>query len=132
LSLQLTILKVLAGHEKGRASQYELRHAVSILLSSGSDWTNRMKRLALSVPDLDIFGREFVLRDDQGWWITDNGMRFLALLGAGVVPARADAPQLNQSVADVPKPIAAPIKLIGIKKHRPRRNRVDRNRRSAA
>jgi hypothetical protein len=132
LSFQLTILKVLAGHEKGRASQYELRHAVSILLSSGSDWTNRMKRLASLVPDLDIFGREFVVRDEQGWRITDNGLSFLALLEAGVVAARSDAPQIDQLVADLPRPMAIPTRLIGIKKRRPRRNRVDRNRRSAA
>src|SRR6266545_1430909 len=49
VSFQLTILKVLAGHPDGRASLADLRRAVAILMSSGPDWTERMKRLALRV-----------------------------------------------------------------------------------
>ena len=39
MSFQITVLKVLAGHPGGRASLDDLRRAVAILISSGSDWT---------------------------------------------------------------------------------------------
>jgi hypothetical protein len=132
LSFQITILKVLAGHPGGRASLKEVTHAVSLLISSGSDWTNRMKRLASLVPELDIFGRSFVTRDDSGWQITDIGLRFLTLLEAGVVASRSVVPQTSAVVVAAPQPELARPRLIGLKKRRPRRNRVDRNRRSAA
>ena len=78
VSFQITVLKVLAGHPGGRASIADLRHAVAILMSSGSDWTDRTKRLAARAPGLDIFSQSFVLRDDAGWQITDAGRAFLA------------------------------------------------------
>ena len=82
VSFQITILKVLAGHPDGRASVSELTRCVSILMSSGSDWTDRMRRLAARAPKLEIFTDTFVLRDDRGWAITDSGRRFLAFLEA--------------------------------------------------
>ena len=80
MSFQITVLKVLAGHPDGRASVADLTRFVSILMSSGPEWTNRAKRLAARAPDLDIFGNAFVLRDDNGWQITGLGRRFLASL----------------------------------------------------
>jgi hypothetical protein len=82
VSFQITVLKVLAGHPEGRASIAELTHYVSILISSGTDWTNRTKRLAARAPKLDIFVDAFVLRDDNGWHITEGGRHFLASLEA--------------------------------------------------
>jgi hypothetical protein len=82
VSFQITVLKVLAGHPEGRASIGDLSRYVSILISSGTDWTNRTKRLASRVPKLDIFADSFVLRDDNGWHITEGGRQFLALLEA--------------------------------------------------
>jgi hypothetical protein len=55
VSFQITILKVLAGHPGGRVVLADLKCAVGLLISSGSDWTDRMKRLAARAPDLDIF-----------------------------------------------------------------------------
>jgi hypothetical protein len=77
MSFQITILKVLAGHPEGRASLADLKRAMAILITSGSDWTDRMKRLAARAPDLDIFSQSFVLRDNAGWQITDAGRAFL-------------------------------------------------------
>jgi hypothetical protein len=54
VSFQITVLKVLAGHPEGRASIADLTSYVSILISSGADWTNRTKRLAARAPKLDI------------------------------------------------------------------------------
>jgi hypothetical protein len=82
VSFQITILKVLDGHPEGRASLADLTRYVSILISSGKDWTVRTKRLAARVPKLDIFGDSFVLRDDKGWQITESGRQFLASLEA--------------------------------------------------
>ena len=76
------MLKVLAGHPDGLASVADLTHYVSILMSSGSDWSNRMKRLAASVPQLDIFGSAFVVRQKEGWQITRAGSQFLTKLEA--------------------------------------------------
>src|SRR5437764_6704316 len=66
VSFQITILKVLAGHPGGRLSVADLTRCVSILISSGSDWTNRTKPLAARAPALDIFSQSFVLRDSAG------------------------------------------------------------------
>jgi hypothetical protein len=133
LSFQITILKVLAGHPGGRATLDEVRHAVSVLISSGSDWTNRMKRLASLAPELDIFSSSFAVRDHAGWQITDAGRQFLVLLEATPVPlasANQSIPALAVISTLSPSP---PLRLIGIKKRRPRRSQGGHlNRRSAA
>jgi hypothetical protein len=112
-------LKVLAGHPDGRASVAVLTRFVSILISSGPEWTNRTKRLAARAPDLDIFGNAFVLRDDSGWQITGLGRRFLASLEVPVpatinqeLPLAPDAevattvqPVLRLVVDNTPRPI---------------------------
>src|SRR5258705_240845 len=46
MSFQITILKVLAGHPEGRALLPDLKRAMAILITSRSDWTDRMTRLA--------------------------------------------------------------------------------------
>ena len=77
MSFQITVLKVLAGHPGGRLSVADLTRCVSILISSGSDWTNRTKRLAARAPGLDIFSQLLVLRDSAGSQITEAGRAFL-------------------------------------------------------
>jgi hypothetical protein len=129
---KITILKFLAGHTGGRASLREVTHAVSLLISSGSDWTKRTKRLAMLAPKLDIFSCSFVVRDDRGWQITENGLRFLASLEAALVARRSETPQTSEIAVIAPPSALLPLRLIGLKKRTPRRNRVDRNRRSAA
>jgi hypothetical protein len=64
----------------------------SILISSGTDWTNRTKRLAARAPKLDIFADSFVLRDHNGWHITEGGRQFLTSLEAPL-PIVAEAAQ---------------------------------------
>jgi hypothetical protein len=108
-------LKVLAGHPEGRASVADLTRYVSILISSGSDWTNRTKRLAARAPKLDIFGDAFVLRDDWGWQITDIGRQLLASLEAPI-PVTLDYEQPSEADAMVPtappSPILPPLRLV--------------------
>jgi hypothetical protein len=75
-------LKGFGWPSRRRASIAELTRYVSILISSGTDWTNRTKRLAARAPKLDIFADSLVLRDVNGWHITEGGRRFLASLEA--------------------------------------------------
>ncbi|QIG96299.1 hypothetical protein [Bradyrhizobium sp. 6(2017)] len=98
MSFQLTVLKVLAGQSAGRASVADLRNAVAILMNSGRDWTDRMKRLIEHAPDLNIFAAKFVLRDKAGWEITEDGRLFLAALETAVAVRRSPL----RSVVDPP------------------------------
>ena len=132
MSFQITVLKVLAGHPEGRASLAELKRAVAILISSGPDWTNRTKRLAARAPDLDIFSQSFVLRDNVGWQITDAGRAFLASVETPV-PMMANSEQAPEVVVTLaPIPVSPPIRLVGVRRRRPRRRAIDRMRPSAA
>jgi hypothetical protein len=134
VSFQITILKVLAGHPEGRVALADLRRAVGILISSGSDWTDRMKRLAARAPDLDIFSQSYVLRDDAGWQITDAGRALLAFLERPV-PMTADVDDSPELIVTPPTPMpasAAPIRLVVLNRRRPRRRgTADRRRPSA-
>ena len=87
MSFQITILKVLAGHPEGQASLADLTYYVSVLTSSGMDWSQRMKRLAACAPGLDIFTSGYVIRDSNGWQITDAGRDFLKSIEAQTVDA---------------------------------------------
>jgi hypothetical protein len=109
VSFQITILKVLAGHPDGRASVAELTRYVSILMSSGSDWTDRMRRLAARAPKLEIFADSFVVRDDRGWCITESGRQFLASLEAPI-PAHAEE-QEQPSRPRVMTVVSAPVQV---------------------
>jgi hypothetical protein len=51
-------------------------------MSSGADWSDRMKRLAARAPDLSIFCSGYVIREDSGWQITDAGRAFLISIEA--------------------------------------------------
>jgi hypothetical protein len=104
MSFQITVLKVLAGHPDGRASPADLKRAVGILISSGSDWTDRTKRLAARAPGLDIFSQALVLRDTDGWQITDAGRTLLASIETRV-PTTS---KIEQSTEVVVEPAALP------------------------
>jgi hypothetical protein len=142
VSFQITILKVLAGHPEGRASLADLRRYLGILMSSGADWADRMKRLAARAADLDIFSQSFVVRNAEGWEITDAVRAFLVSLEApisvtsDIQKAIADNTQSDRSevvaVTPPPSPPPTPLLLIGSNRRRPRRGRfVGRTRRSA-
>jgi hypothetical protein len=76
----------------------EVRHAVEIMMNSGNDWTDRMKRLAEHAPDLNIFSAKLVLRDAHGWEITEEGRQFLSALETAVAVRR----EAHRSAADPP------------------------------
>jgi hypothetical protein len=107
VSFQITVLKVLAGHPEGHASIADLTRYVSILISSGTDWTNRTKRLAARAPKLDIFADSFVMRDDNGWRITEGGRQFLISLEAPL-PIAAEPVQALADMTKQPRSPAPP------------------------
>jgi hypothetical protein len=115
MSFQITVLKVLAGHPGGRASVADLRQAVAILISSGSDWTNRTKRLAALAPGLDISSQSFVLRDEEGWQITDRGRAFLASVESPVQRTAENEKPPETITTPVPSPESPPIRLVAVK-----------------
>ncbi len=65
-----------------------------------------MKRLAAGVPQLDIFGSAFVVRQENGWRITDTGRQFLIKLEAPIQPiSESEQPSGHDAGA-------APLKLV--------------------
>ena len=131
VSFQITVLKVLAGHPGGRASLADVRRAVAILISSGPDWTDRTKRLAARAPGLDIFSQSLILRDSEGWQITDAGRALLAAVEKPV-PAMAHSDQAPEAVATpVPSPASPPIRLVAVNRRGSRRRARNRKRPSA-
>jgi hypothetical protein len=73
--------QVLAGHPAGRASLDGLRRAA------------RTKRMAARAPDLNIIDQSMVLRDSEGWQITEAGRALLASIESPA-PIQADGKQL--------------------------------------
>jgi hypothetical protein len=142
VSFQITILKVLAGQTGGRATLPELTRQVSILVSSGPDWTGRTKRLAALAPGLDIFKSRFVFVDRANWQITDAGRAFLISLETptsadnssaipeDVVPPNATPPAYNdEPKLEVTAALPSSRLMRLIKRRRPLR--PDRMRRSS-
>ena len=130
MSLQIAILKVLVSYPDGRATIAELNSDLSILNTSGRDWTDRLKRLAAHAPDLSIFSQRFVFRDNAGWQITEAGRAFLIALETGARLASRDerSPEVVPSTLQQP-----PLLLVGIKRRqrKARRGRTNPRRRSA-
>jgi len=87
VSLQIAILKVLVSHPEGLATIAALNSDLSILNTSGPDWTNQLRRLAARAPRLDRFGQRLVLRDSSDWQITPEGRTFLDWLESGAASA---------------------------------------------
>ena len=57
MSLQIAILKVLVSHTEGRATIAALNSDLSILYTSGSDWTDRLRRLAARTRSRHIWSK---------------------------------------------------------------------------
>ena len=130
VSFQITVLKVLAGHPRGRLSVDDLKRAVALLICSGPDWTDRTKRLLARAPDLDIFSQLLVIQDAQGWQITDAGRALLA----EIEKPTAAPPAVEIADADVYS-TSAPLPGVIVNRRRGlrrRRNVVRAGRRSAA
>jgi hypothetical protein len=128
VSLQFSILKILAGQPDGRATVADLNRYITLL--SGPEWTARMKRLSARAPDLDIFASRYVLRDEAGWQVTEAGQAFLASIEtpARATPDREIAPP--EVIVMVQTPVgqspAPPLRLVVDNPRRRRRIGGDR------
>jgi hypothetical protein len=132
VSLQFSILKVLAGQPDGRATVPDLNRYITLL--SCPEWTARMKRLSALAPDLDIFGSRYVLRDNAGWQLTEAGAAFLAALdGICAVATPAEEITPPEIIVIVQAPArqlpASPLRLVSDNprgRRRARGNRANR------
>lgn len=88
VSLQISILKVLAGLPDGKAAIPELNRILAVLASAGPDWADRIRRMAARAPHLDIFSEGLVVRDRDGWQITPAGRLRLHSLEARETPLK--------------------------------------------
>ena len=117
MSLQIAILKVLVSHPEGRATIAVLKSDLSILNTSGPEWSDRLKRLAARAPGLDVFGQRLILRDSSGWQITPEGRSFLDWLESGA--ASTHVPVAEPSL---PPPQQPALLLVGVaRRQRPTR-----------
>ena len=121
VTLQITVLKVLAGHPDGRASVADLTRYVAVLMSSGADWSLRAKKLAARTPELDIFTSGYVLRDSSGWSITDLGRTFLTSIETPISDA---AMEIAHEVLQPSAAAERPGNVIQIAEHREKRRRA--------
>ncbi|MDB5580314.1 MAG: aminoacyl-tRNA deacylase [Bradyrhizobium sp.] len=129
MSLQVTILKVLASHDSGRATLASLNRDIAILSASGAEWSARIKRLAARVAAIDIFGCGYVLRDAEGWQITEAGRKFLDALEA--ITQDNQPPVLIRRRSDVPEVSARPEGALIVIGHR-FKSRIGRHRDAAS
>ena len=127
MSLQVTILKVLASHDSGRATLASLNRDVAILSASGAEWSARIKRLAARVAAIDIFGCGYVLRDAEGWQITEAGRKFLDALEA---ITQDNQPPVLIRLPDVSEPPVRPEGTLIVIGHR-FKSRIGRHRDAA-
>jgi hypothetical protein len=122
VSFQITVLKVLAGHPGGCLSVDDLKRAVAILICSGTNWTDRTKRLLARAPQLDIFSQSLVIREVQGWQITEAGRALLAAIENPAAPAVEEAPE--KAAAEPPMYATSaplPMHLAGRRQRKSRR-----------
>jgi len=88
VNFQVTVLKILVSFPDGFAVMADLKRDMAILATSGRDWSERTKRLAARVPDLDIFSQALVERLNGGWRITEKGRSLLDFM-----ESRSSGPQ---------------------------------------
>ena len=100
MSIQIAVLKILSSHGSGRAPLASLNRDIAILTASGGEWATRIRRLAARVSAIDIFGRGYVVRDNDGWQITQVGRDFLAALEAVTQDNQPQPDEPPAAVAD--------------------------------
>jgi hypothetical protein len=82
-------------------------------MSSGSDWSDRMRKLAARAPNLDIFSDKLVLRDDAGWQITDGGRQVLVSLETPIPETQgSDRPTVHVPAIAVAVPVQPALRLV--------------------
>lgn len=110
MSLQFSILKILAGRPNARATVPDLNRYITLL--NVPEWTARMKRLSTLAPNLDIFGSQYVLRDDAGWQLTEAGRSFVEGIELAVqaTPEQITLPEIVVTLS-APR-VSPPLRLV--------------------
>lgn len=124
MNFQVTVLKILVAYPDGYAVMADLKRDMAILATSGREWSERTKRLAARVPDLDIFSQGLVERQNGGWRITDKGRTVLEAMEGRPAPVQRVEVVAAESIGPVP-PLRQPV-------DRALRRRRRRERRRAA
>nr|WP_249145997.1 hypothetical protein [Bradyrhizobium diazoefficiens] len=124
------------GQPDGRATLDIVKRHLAVFYSSGSEWSQRMKRLAERAPSsIDIFGQKLVTREPGEWCITEAGRAFLAgleRLATAVPEITFDEPSERQWMSErLPLPSAPHRRLDDVKARHGRKRRTARERRSA-
>lgn len=128
MSMQVSILIILAGQPDGHASVDTIKQYLAIFHTSGDDWTQRIKRLAARAPNLDVFSQKLVLREPGSWRLTDEGRAFLATLEQGKSVPEHTEPSV---IGDEPtSPVPGPLRLVE-RRHRGRKKKLRREKRTA-
>ncbi|MGO4511113.1 hypothetical protein AB4Z51_29305 [Bradyrhizobium sp. 2TAF36] len=121
MNFQVTVLKILVSYPEGFAVMDDIKRDMAILATSGRDWSDRTRRLAARVPDLDIFSQGLVDRESGGWKITEKGRAVLEFMEAR---SGADRPieAIPPVAVDAPVPSLPPL-AERAKRRRERRER---------
>jgi hypothetical protein len=80
VNFQVSVLKILAGYPTRLATLRELKRDLSLLATSGKDWSDLTNRLAAGFPKLDIFTLGLVERYSFGWRLTQKGSVMLEMM----------------------------------------------------
>jgi hypothetical protein len=80
VNFQVSVLKILAGYPTRLATLRELKRDLSLLATSGKDWSDLTSRLAAGFPKLDIFALGLVERYSFGWRLTHKGLLVLEMM----------------------------------------------------
>jgi hypothetical protein len=126
VSFQLSILKILAGQDDGRASIETVKQHLALYYTSGPEWPARMTRIASRATNLDIFGKRLVERDAGCWIITAKGREVLDALEQldRAIAQGEPFPQAEPPVAEEPANLLPlPIRSVE-RRSQPRQQRL--------
>jgi hypothetical protein len=107
VNFQVTVLKILVSYPDGFAVMADLKRDMAILATSGREWADRTRRLAVRVPDLDLFSQGLVERLNGGWKITDKGRAVLDFMEARPVETQAELGAIPVSEKATPRLLAS-------------------------
>ncbi|MCS3893425.1 hypothetical protein M2171_002558 [Bradyrhizobium japonicum USDA 38] len=99
----------------------DIKRDMAILATSGRDWSDRTKRVAARVPELDIFSQGLVDRESGGWKITEKGRTLLDFM-EGRTSVEQPIEAAPSIIADVSIPSLPPL-AERAKRRRERRER---------
>lgn len=99
---------------------------MAILATSGRDWTERTKRVAARVPDLDILSQRLIERLNGGWRIATKGhavLEFMEARSAAETGPAVQAAPSEQPMPAMPLPVRVEAVPLAPKQQLRARNR---------